>query len=63
MTAEINPEYPYAITKRIAEELIEHWGVYKIPYVSLRFFNVYGPRSRTSGTWSCLCRISCTKDC
>ncbi len=50
--SEINPEYPYAITKRIAEELIEHWGkVYKIPYVSLRFFNVYGPRSRTSGTY------------
>jgi UDP-glucose 4-epimerase len=29
-----------------------HWGnVYKLPVVSLRFFNVYGPRSRTSGTY------------
>lgn len=29
-----------------------HWcQVYKIPSVSLRFFNVYGPRSRTSGTY------------
>jgi UDP-glucose 4-epimerase len=25
--------------------------VYKIPVVSLRLFNVYGPRSRTSGTY------------
>ena len=29
-----------------------HWGrVYKLPVVSLRLFNVYGPRSRTSGTY------------
>ncbi len=29
-----------------------HWcQVYKIPAVSLRLFNVFGPRSRTSGTY------------
>ena len=29
-----------------------HWEqVYDIPVISLRFFNVYGPRSRTSGTY------------
>jgi len=29
-----------------------HWGkVYDLPVVSTRFFNVYGPRSRTSGTY------------
>ena len=29
-----------------------HWcNVYKLPALSLRFFNVYGPRSRTSGTY------------
>lgn len=29
-----------------------HWSqVYRIPAISLRFFNVYGPRSRTSGTY------------
>lgn len=51
-TAEIRPEYPYALTKRMGEELLLHWGtVYKVPVVSLRFFNVYGPRSRTSGTY------------
>ena len=50
--AEIRPEYPYALTKRMGEELVLHWSkLYKIPAVSLRFFNVYGPRSRTSGTY------------
>ena len=29
-----------------------HWAqVYDFPALSLRFFNVYGPRSRTSGTY------------
>ena len=51
-TAEIRPQYPYALTKRLGEELVLHWGqVYGMPVVSLRFFNVYGPRSRTSGTY------------
>ena len=51
-TALIDPQYPYALTKRMGEELVLHWSqVYKIPAISLRFFNVYGPRSRTSGTY------------
>ena len=51
-TAPIRPQYPYALTKYMAEEMVLHWGtVYKLPVVSLRFFNVYGPRSRTSGTY------------
>jgi len=51
-TAPIQPQYPYALTKRLGEELVLHWGqVYGLPVVSLRFFNVYGPRSRTSGTY------------
>lgn len=51
-TAEIRPQYPYALTKRMGEELTMHWHkVYKLPVVSLRLFNVYGPRSRTSGTY------------
>ena len=50
--APIKPEYPYALTKRLGEECVMHWGkLYSIPTVSLRFFNVYGPRSRTSGTY------------
>jgi len=50
--AEIRAEYPYAMTKRLGEELILHWGkVYRFPVVSTRFFNVYGTKSRTSGTY------------
>ena len=51
-TAPINPQYPYALTKHMGEELVMHWEkVYKLPAVSLRLFNVYGPRSRTAGTY------------
>ena len=50
--ADIRPQYPYALTKRMGEELVLHWAqVYSFPAISLRFFNVYGPRSRTSGTY------------
>jgi len=48
----INPEYPYAHTKTIAEQYVMHWGqIYNMPVVSMRFFNVYGLRHRTSGTY------------
>jgi UDP-glucose 4-epimerase len=51
-TAEIQPQYPYAFTKWAGEQTTLHWGqVYDLPVVSLRLFNVYGPRSRTSGTY------------
>ncbi len=51
----INPMYPYALTKKIGEDLIIHWSkIYKIPFISLRLFNVYGTRSRTSGTYGAM---------
>ena len=51
-SAEIRPQYPYALTKRLGEETVLHWGqVYGLPVVTLRLFNVYGTRSRTSGTY------------
>jgi UDP-glucose 4-epimerase len=51
-TAAIRPQYPYALTKWLGEELVRHWGqVYGMSWLSLRFFNVYGPRARTSGTY------------
>ena len=51
----INPMYPYALTKKLGEDLIVHWSkIYKIPYISLRLFNVYGTRSRTSGTYGAM---------
>lgn len=51
-TSPIKPEYPYAHTKTIGEQYAMHWGqVYNMPVVSMRFFNVYGVRHRTSGTY------------
>jgi UDP-glucose 4-epimerase len=48
----INPQYPYALTKYMGEELVLHWSqVYGVPGISLRLFNVYGTRSRTTGTY------------
>jgi UDP-glucose 4-epimerase len=51
-TAPADPRYPYALTKHLGEQLVLHWAkVYRVPAVSVRFFNVYGPRARTSGTY------------
>lgn len=50
--APIQPRYPYALTKYMGEQLVVHWAeVYKLPALSLRMFNVFGPRARTSGTY------------
>lgn len=50
--AEIQPQYPYALTKYMGEELVLHWQqLYGLPALSLRLFNVYGPRSRTTGAY------------
>jgi len=51
-TAPADPRYPYALTKYLGEQLVIHWAqVYRLPAVSMRLFNVYGPRARTSGTY------------
>ena len=51
----INPMYPYALTKKMGEDLIIHWSkIYKIPFISLRLFNVYGTISRPSGTYGAM---------
>ena len=48
----INTKYPYALTKWLGEEYCMHWHkVYGLPVISLRLFNVYGPRSRTTGAY------------
>jgi UDP-glucose 4-epimerase len=50
--SKIQLEYPYALTKNLGELLVLHWAkVYKMPNISLRFFNVYGPKSRTTGAY------------
>ena len=50
--SDISPEYPYALTKRLGEELVLHFAkVYNLNATSLRFFNVYGLRARTTGSY------------
>jgi UDP-glucose 4-epimerase len=50
--APIRTEYPYALSKYEGEQAVLHWGrVYHLPVVSIRIFNAYGPRSRTSGAY------------
>jgi UDP-glucose 4-epimerase len=48
----IDAKYPYALSKYQGEQAALHWhGVYKLPVNSLRIFNAYGTRSRTSGAY------------
>jgi len=51
-TTPANCRYPYALTKYLGEQMVMHWAqVYRLPAVSVCFYNVYGPRARTSGTY------------
>ncbi len=48
----IVPQYPYALSKYQGEQAAFHWHqVYKLPVNSIRIFNAYGTRSRTSGAY------------
>jgi len=48
----ISTKYPYAFSKYAGEQLIDHYSkVYKLNYISLRLFNVYGTRSRTNSAY------------
>jgi UDP-glucose 4-epimerase len=48
----INTGYPYALSKFQGEQAAFHWHqVYKLPVNSIRIFNAYGTRSRTSGAY------------
>ena len=50
--SKIDLQYPYALTKFLGEKMVMHWAkVYNMPNLSLRFFNVYGLRSRTTGAY------------
>lgn len=50
--APIQPEYPYALSKYQGEQAALHWGqVYRLPVNSIRIFNAYGTRSKTSGAY------------
>jgi len=48
----LDPRYPYAMSKLVCEDIIEHWSkVYGFDFLSLRLFNVYGTRSRTNSAY------------
>ncbi|MEA2905364.1 MAG: UDP-glucose 4-epimerase [Alphaproteobacteria bacterium] len=48
----IDAQYPYALSKYQGEQAAFHWHkVYKLPVNSIRIFNAYGTRSRTSGAY------------
>lgn len=48
----IRPQYPYALSKYQGEQAAFHWNqVYRLPVNSIRIFNAYGTRSRTSGAY------------
>lgn len=48
----IQAKYPYALSKYQGEQAAHHWhGVYGLPVNSIRIFNAYGTRSRTSGAY------------
>lgn len=48
----IGPMYPYGLSKYQGEQAAFHWwNVYGMPVNSVRIFNAYGTRSRTSGAY------------
>jgi UDP-glucose 4-epimerase len=52
-TDELNPVTPYCISKRAVEDLLSMYGRTKqLKWVSLRFFNVYGPGQKTSAYYT-----------
>ena len=48
----LDPRHPYALSKLMGEQACKHWSeIYKIPYISIRIFNAYGPRVKTTGAY------------
>jgi UDP-glucose 4-epimerase len=48
----IAPQHPYALSKYLGEQAVLHWhDVYRLPANSIRIFNAYGPRVRTTGAY------------
>jgi UDP-glucose 4-epimerase len=51
-SAPIQPQYPYALSKYQGEQAVLHWhAVYGLPVNSIRIFNAFGTRSRTTGAY------------
>ncbi len=51
-THKIDPQYPYALSKYLGEKVCFHWQkLYNLPVNSIRIFNSYGNRVRTTGAY------------
>ena len=48
----LHPVFPYALSKYLGELVFFHWlDLYDLKGLSLRLFNVYGPKARTTGNY------------
>lgn len=48
-----NPKNPYALYKLMGEMLCQHWfKFYNLPFIVLRYFNVYGERQAVEGAYA-----------
>jgi UDP-glucose 4-epimerase len=51
-TDKLDPLYPYALSKLMGESAVMHWSkLYNLPAISIRIFNAYGPRVKTTGAY------------
>lgn len=49
----VSPKSPYGLQKHIGELYCRAWSqIYSLPTVSLRYFNVYGPRQSAEGAYA-----------
>jgi nucleoside-diphosphate-sugar epimerase len=52
-TIELQPRSPYAVSKMAAEHYCRvFWELFQLETVSLRYFNVYGPRQRPDSAYA-----------
>jgi UDP-glucose 4-epimerase len=48
----IAPQYPFELSKYMGEQAARHWHqVYRLPVNSIRIFNAYGTRVKTTGAY------------
>ena len=59
----ISIEHPYGLSKYLGEKAVMHWNkVYKLPANSMRIFNAYGPRVRTTGVYGAVIGVFLKKN-
>ncbi len=52
-SSKCRPLSPYAVSKLVGEQYARvYWEMYKLPTVTLRYFNVYGPKQNPDGDYA-----------